>query len=134
MAKESIVLNSSAAPSVYTYSLAMSSGLTAVQNASGGIDFINSSGQTQFSFASPYMFDNAGATSSKVTMTLGQGQSGQTVTVSADPTWLADPSRQYPVTIDPSVTFSGNSSTNYDCWMESGRHQRVHQWALQGRL
>src|SRR5947209_13729051 len=66
------------------------------------------------------MADNAGATSSKVTMTLGQGPGGQTVTVSADPTWLADPSRSYPVTIDPTVSFSGKSSTTYDCWIENG--------------
>jgi YD repeat-containing protein len=50
-------------------------------------------------------------------MTLGHNAVGaQTVTVPASPTWLADPSRQYPVVIDPTVVFTG---ANQDCYISS---------------
>jgi YD repeat-containing protein len=103
--KEAITLSGSTSPSSYVYNLQTSSGIAAQQNASGGIDFVDRSGTVQFSFAPPSMTDQAGATSTAVSMTLGQNAVGaQTVTVSASPTWLADPSRQYPVVIDPTVT------------------------------
>jgi hypothetical protein len=103
--KEAITLSRSTSPSTYVYNLQISSGIAAQQNASGGIDFVDRSGVVQFSFAPPSMADASGATPTAVTMTLGQNAVGeQAVTVSAGATWLADPSRQFPVVIDPSVT------------------------------
>jgi len=39
-----------------------------------------------------------------------------TLTLTADPAWLADPARQYPVVIDP----SWSDTASQDCYIESG--------------
>lgn len=110
--KEAITLNSAAAPSTYVFDVAASPGLSAKQNSAGGIDFTDGSGAIVSSFLPPFMSDVGGA-STAVSMTLSQLASGLRVTVSADPTWLAAPTRQFPVVIDPTLTTGDTQECDY---------------------
>jgi RHS repeat-associated protein len=111
--KESLVLASAAAGSKFVFSLELSDGLHARENDAGGIDFVED-GEVRFSFAPPFMRDSARtpATSNKVSLELR----GDEVVLRADPDWLADADRAYPVTIDPTTVVH----TNDDCYMVSG--------------
>lgn len=102
--KESVSLAGPSSPATYTFSLSTSAGLTARKNGAGGIDFLDASGKTQFSFAPPFMTDAAGAVSKAVSLSL----TGSTLVLSADATWLANPSRVWPVVLDPTVTLSAS--------------------------
>ena len=125
--KEAIVLDGPSSPSSLTFSLTTSPGITAQSNAGGGIDFVNAGGAVQFGFLPPTINDAAGISttvSHAVSMTLGQDSGGGLqVTVAADPKWLSDPGRTWPLTIDPSVSahptreFQGATQ---DCTLVSG--------------
>lgn len=117
-AKETLTLQDKTAPSSYTYTLQISSGLTAKPNPTGGIDVVDAQGQRVFAFAPPFMSDSSNTTagtSHAVTLTLGQSGVAQTLTLSADPTWLANPARVWPVVIDPSLQLY---PTNY-CYIQN---------------
>jgi RHS repeat-associated protein len=119
--KEKIVLKRNG-PASYTFTLD-TKGLTAVAQRDGSIAFQTAAGATALTIPAPYLYDSKGATSTKVTQTV----SGSTITVTADPAWLADPARKYPVTVDPTIKVqpvptdaqdveisSGATTTNYD--------------------
>jgi RHS repeat-associated protein len=105
--KESLVLADPSAPTIYNFVVQTAAGDTLVSDGSGGLELLDADGNVAFDLPVPTMTDAAGNTSDAVTMTATQGDSGWTVTVSADSDWLGDPSRTWPVTIDPSTTFSG---------------------------
>lgn len=116
--KEALSLQSLAAGNSFSYRVQTSPDLSAKAQPAGGISFIDGSGRTQFSFAPPTMFDAAGGQTNiphAVTMNLSQGPSGLTVSLVADSTWLSDPARKWPVTIDPTISLTGS-----DCWLTSG--------------
>jgi RHS repeat-associated protein len=111
--KENITLDGPQAPQTFVYDISMSPHLTAEQT-SGRIDFTGGSGTTVFSFPTPYMYDAAGPAAGQighVDQSLAQVGHSATVTLSADPSWLAQPGRQWPVTIDPSAYFYPDAST-----------------------
>ena len=115
--KEALVLDSAAAGSKYTFSVDVSDGLRARINDAGGVDFVRD-GKVRMSFAPPYMHDSAPtpARSEKVAFDLRETGSGYELLLRADPRWLADPDRVYPVTIDPTTYID----TNDDCMMVAG--------------
>jgi RHS repeat-associated protein len=116
--KETLTLESISAGNSFTYDMRMAAGLRATPNAQGGIDFVNEASQTQFAFLAPYMFDSSKGSnmaSHAVSMTLTQNGSGLSVKVVADRTWLSDPSRKWPISIDPTITLTGS-----DCEILSG--------------
>ena len=98
---ETLTLASGAAPSVYRCAVQASAGLTAKRNGAGGIDFVDGAGMVAFSFAPPTMRDHAGK-AGKVAFSLA----GTTLTLTADAAWLADPTRAYPVVIDPDAVIA----------------------------
>ena len=106
----------SAAPARFRFAL-QTHGVTARPGADGGVAFLDAAGQVAFAFAAPRMFDAAHRVSPAVTLTLGQSSAGPTLTLAADPAWLARPQRRYPVTIDPILTVSGGAGT--DCAIDS---------------
>ncbi|HEY2940450.1 MAG TPA: DNRLRE domain-containing protein [Gaiellaceae bacterium] len=117
--KESIVLADPTAASTFAFALATSPGLTARVNDAGGIDFIDEKGARAFSFAPPFMVDAGGGEeglSNAVSMKLVQTKAGVEVVLSADAAWLLDPAREWPVTVDPSVTLADTQ----DCHIASG--------------
>ncbi len=113
-AKEDLVLESAAAPSVYRFSLKTSAGLTPHENRAGGIDFVAVNGRTAFSFAPPLIEDSSAAEETgPVTMSLSDSR--DVVTLRADRAWLDAPERVYPVRLDPTITHGAQN----DCFMSS---------------
>ncbi|MGT2754251.1 HNH/ENDO VII family nuclease [Streptococcus ovis] len=67
---------------------------------------VREKGQTKILFVitAPMMVDNAGETSTALSLDLSKTDKGYEVTVDANKEWLSSKERQYPVRIDPTVT------------------------------
>jgi RHS repeat-associated protein len=111
--KESLVLASADAGNKFDFSLDLSNGLHARENAAGGIDFVRD-GEVRMSFAPPFMHDSARPQSISRAVTLRLA--GDKVVLRADEKWLRDEDRRYPVVIDPTT----NLGDPADCYMVSG--------------
>ncbi|MCA1842332.1 MAG: DNRLRE domain-containing protein, partial [Actinobacteria bacterium] len=114
--KEELVLAGPTAPGAYDFDVALSPGLSAQQTAAGGVALSDSSGATWATVAAPSVHDAArpgsppaqGPVSLKVVGTaphLG-------LHLAVDGSWLADPARSWPVSIDPTVTFASGYDTS----------------------
>ncbi|MFR9725136.1 DNRLRE domain-containing protein [Streptomyces sp. MS19] len=118
--KETLVLNSPEAPSEWRFPLHLT-GLTAVQDETGGIAFVDPEEQAHAYMPTGWMEDAAtdersgdGAISGGVAYALGEDTSGmQVLTVTLDEEWLTAPERVFPVRVDPSVTRVEASSSTY---------------------
>ena len=128
--KENLTLASLASPHVFTYTLRTSADLMARANPNGGIDFVNTGGTVQFSFAPPFMYERQspnGPTGS-ASLQLGGTPGHQTVTLAPDEAWLSNPARQFPVVVDPTITYGTVGSAiwkqfngaNQDCYLQNG--------------
>jgi RHS repeat-associated protein len=107
--KEELVLGSSAAPSAFRFDVTTSPGLTARQAVDGGLDMVTALGTTALSFAAPFMVDSAeggGVRSDAVTLRVVQTLPTLVLELAADPVWLQDPERVWPVVVDPTVNFT----------------------------
>ena len=101
--KEYIVVNKPQTSYTYRFSLTLG-GLTARMEEDGSVGLYTAEDERKYTIPAPYMFDAAESFSEDVAYTL-QGESGKYfLTVTADPQWLNDPSRVWPVKIDPTVT------------------------------
>ncbi|GAA3061169.1 LamG-like jellyroll fold domain-containing protein [Actinokineospora globicatena] len=96
--KETIVLRAATAPRSWQFPLRLK-GLTA-KVVDGDVVLTDAAGAEQARIPAGHMVDAAGAVSAAV----GYRLVGQALEVTADPAWLADPARAYPVLVDPSVT------------------------------
>jgi RHS repeat-associated protein len=102
--KEDIELADSSAPSAFSFELDASIGLTPSIDEKGVIAFRDSGEHVFAILPAPVMFDSAGATSDAIHYELGDQEEGHwRLTVRADPEWLADPARQWPITLDPTT-------------------------------
>jgi RHS repeat-associated protein len=116
--EESLVLQGPSSPSQFTYQLQMSSGLK-LNPARAGFSIVDASGRTVFRLAAPAMYDsakNGGAQSSAISLDATKDSKGTTVTLKADPAWLASSARKWPVTIDPTFLI-GDAQ---DCFINAG--------------
>jgi RHS repeat-associated protein len=107
--KENIVLADPSAPSTFHFRLDASPGVTSTLAEDGSVGFKTADGDLLASMPAPVMVDAAGtlAPPDGVTYSLqADGEGGWHLAVEADPDWLGDPDRAWPVTIDPSVTIS----------------------------
>lgn len=141
--KEDLVLKSYKGFNTLKFHLATD--LEAKIQQDGSIDFnINGTDKKVFNLPKPFMADSkyddhSGevARSENVTFDLQKEDDGYDLTIKADPNWLKDPSRVYPVYIDPSTSIttstdtfvmsaypSENYSTSTDKW-DSGQSQYV---------
>ncbi|MDO9440608.1 MAG: DNRLRE domain-containing protein, partial [Beijerinckiaceae bacterium] len=132
--KEDLLLASAQSQNSFTYDVSLSAGLKLVSRKDGGIDAVNGAGKTAFSLAAPLTIDAKGdvASGTESTMTTN----GNSITVSLDEAWLAEPGRAFPVVLDPSATVTSardcyldgqNTTTTYctaaDLWVgSSGGH------------
>ncbi|WP_099343683.1 MULTISPECIES: ricin-type beta-trefoil lectin domain protein [unclassified Actinoplanes] len=110
-AKESLVLRTANAAASWDFALDLH-GLSAAMTAQGEIVLRNTAGKDLLTVPAGYAWDSApappgGATTHAVTYRL----SGSTLHMSLDPAWLHDPTRVFPVTVDP--TFNGRPYTTY---------------------
>ena len=78
------------------------------------IYFNNSDGEAVFVMTAPYMIDNNGILSDKITLSLDGSKNHYTVTVTPDAEWLENAA--YPVTVDPIIAdtlyATSDASTN----------------------
>lgn len=117
--KEDVVLSAAppaGQPLVYTYTLAASEGVTPSVSAIGSVAFTNAAGDVVMEIPRGNMIDSAtpqAEMTGAVTYTLDAAESGWTLTMTPDLPWLTDPSRVYPVRIDPTLT----TGVTRDCWI-----------------
>lgn len=110
--KETLVLRDAAAPRTFAFTVKTSAGLTP-KEVDGGLVFVDGGGAVQLAFEAPFMFDAKGMGAGRagtVKLQLTPAAGGPTVTLAPDPAWLADPARQWPVTIDPTVIAVGTNN------------------------
>ncbi|HZQ29305.1 MAG TPA: PA14 domain-containing protein, partial [Acidimicrobiales bacterium] len=120
--KEFVVLNRplpAGTPTSWRFPLSLT-GLTPRTTADGSIAFADASGNDVLTMPQGYAEDSAGdptqaprpRTTVKVTL-VHPTASTSAVDVSIDGTWLNDPARVYPVSIDPSVVFYGGLQSGH---------------------
>lgn len=109
--KENIVLQSYQGKNSFEFMI-KASGLTAAKQENGSIAFKDqASGQFLFNIPRPYMYDSnkeagpEGVVSPEVTQDITATKEGFVLTVTADEKFLQDPSRIYPVTVDPWIDY-----------------------------
>lgn len=118
--KEEIVLKKAPQDPTYRFSLKLG-GVEAKERKDGSIAFVaKGTGQVMFVISKPFMIDSKDdpespygkVYSDQVTQSVEQKGAHITVTVKADPKWLASEKRQYPVTIDPTITLQPTPATS----------------------
>ncbi len=140
--REDLILRSTAAGNTWTFPLHLT-GMTAKQASDGSVKLVNSVGAVVGEIPAGYAYD------SKINRVSGEPRSthaityrleaapggGQQLVVALDKTWLDDPSRVFPVRLDPSTTIGvGNISTYVESTAaEAGDHSmeptiRVGSW------
>ena len=101
--KETIKLNAPDAPTEFAFGLCCND-VVLRSRVDGGFNVV-SDGVAIGIIQPATAVDAAGATVS-VAQTIGQGA----LTMTVDPVWLADPTRQWPVIIDPTITLQPNGT------------------------
>lgn len=124
--KETLTLASAQAPRSFAYAVKASNGLSPQQADDGSIRFTDGQGHVRFVFSAPIAWDAAQpqTVSHAARLALTATDDGWRVTLSIDGDWLTDPSRRFPVTIDPNVQWPGGGEMRYsgaqrDCTLSS---------------
>jgi large repetitive protein len=110
--EQSLILRSAAASS-WVFPLRLR-GLTARLESGGSVSFVDSAGSVRASVPLGTAWDSAGATSAAVGYRLTTVAGSPALVVSVDSGWLRDPTRVFPVTVDPPVSTYSMSSTFAD--------------------
>lgn len=98
--------------------MSLSEGLSAVETPEGGISIIDGEGAEQAAIAAPFAYDQtyvkssaaSGYTTEAVSLSIVEDSPGLVVRLAADPAWLGDPARAFPVVIDPTVKYIGTNA------------------------
>ncbi len=129
--KEEIELADASQPSTFNFDLSASNGLTPSLTEEGTIEFRNDSDEVIAILPAPVMSDSTPgqpAVSHAVHYKLDpQDEDQWRLTVEADRDWLTQPDRQWPVSLDPSVTIP---SPSLDCAI--GGQKGKTGWGLCG--
>jgi RHS repeat-associated protein len=116
--EESLVLHSASAPSSFVFPLTLS-GLTAVAGANRSVSLVDGAGAAQMTIPPAVITDAArdkhsGLPTAQITVgwQLVAYNGGQALSLTLPTGWLPDPSRVFPVTVDPTaISFSSAGST-----------------------
>ena len=110
--KEEVVL---AEPGVASYvvHLTLPAGHTARDGSKGGVDVLTDQGEVTGHLSDGFAFDAAGEKAPVATRLWGLVAGVAEIRVEVDSSWIADASRAYPVTIDP--TYQATTSDPYSC-------------------
>jgi len=106
--KESLVLSSASAPNSWTFPLTLT-GLSLSQASDGTWQLVDSSGNVAATLAEPFALDSsntAAAETQAVTYSLATVDGVEQLTMTLSQSWLDDPARVFPVTVDPTITVS----------------------------
>lgn len=131
--KQTFVLRAPVADATWSSRLVLTAGLTPIQDGSGAVSITDRAGTLVLTVPAPVLFDSkvdrgsGEPTFGPVSQKLVRDASGWQLVLTADAEWLADPSREYPVSVDPGsfrltsldAYVSENSSTNYNVWWDS---------------
>jgi RHS repeat-associated protein len=108
--KEAVVLHSAQAAGSWTFPLSLK-GLTPVQAKDGSIELRAADGTVTARIPRAYAYDSKvdrrsgePTTTYAVTYRLVRDHGATALQVTLDPTWLHDPARVFPVTVDPTIT------------------------------
>ncbi len=126
--KETITLHDASRDS-FAFRLRAAPGLRASLTKDGGVDIVDAAGKTQFALPPPFAYDAPAPgeppdVESRASYQLDADGAGWLLRLSVDPAWLANPSRRFPVTVDPTVnvlvpfldcTISSVTPTTSDC-------------------
>ena len=94
-----------------TYDL-VATGLTLSLSPDGSVSAVDATGAPAFALPAPWMMETPGgaarpgAPTTRVAVSMTGGAGRYQLTYSPDMSWLTDPARLYPVTLDPSITFT----------------------------
>ena len=96
----------------YSFSFKLNTeGLSPELMEDGSIELRNAEGKVIYLIPAPFMFDDTGTESTAVSYSLTKDASDSwTLTILADKDWINDEARVFPVSIDPTIYFAGNSS------------------------
>ncbi|MEU9399231.1 LamG-like jellyroll fold domain-containing protein [Streptomyces sp. NPDC048242] len=113
--KEKLVLSSAQAPTSWSFTLD-TKGLTPRLTHDGAVEFTDASGAVAQRIPHAFMQDASvnpksgeAATSRAVDYGLAHSDGAWTLTMTADPSWLTDPDRAWPVTVDPTLAVSDST-------------------------
>lgn len=125
--KETLRLGSSAAPGEFRYRLGLPTGSHLVQAADGSLLVVNDAGATVATLPAPVARDSAPTaaySTAPVSYRIDGSSSAPVVILAVARSWLNDPTRVFPVLVDPTVTVrdsgdtyvegGSDASTNYD--------------------
>jgi len=123
--EESIALEDAFEPSTLRFELSASAGLTPSKTAEGAIEFKDGEGKVAATLPAPVMYDSnptRPAISNDVAYRIAPRSDGTwELTLEANRGWLADPDREWPVTIDPAIAKS--VPVNDDCAIFGGIYE-----------
>jgi RHS repeat-associated protein len=105
----------------------LTKGLTARAEKDGSVSFVDAKGTVASRFAPAIAWDAAvnpvsgdHTSTSPVALTVTQrGRGRAALTITPDATWMADPARQFPVTIDPTYAALSAVYPSYDAFIQN---------------
>jgi RHS repeat-associated protein len=117
--KEDIILKDASAQNTFSF-IVHTQGVTPKLNPNGTISFHDSKGKEVFRADKPFAFDHQENFTDQVTFSLTQNNDQWKLDVTLDQNWLKDPSRSFPITIDPTITFQPDDANVKDTTAVSG--------------
>ncbi|MCM3923179.1 DNRLRE domain-containing protein [Frankia sp. AiPs1] len=129
--KEDLVLAGKDSPSTFTYDLTVPAGTHPVLTPGGAIAVVDGKGATVGVLPAPTLADaSKKSTGQSVAASYSLAATGAkwTLKISVDKAWLADPARVFPVTVDPTYTYTDDGSTgNISCQLGSGSEASTNE-------
>ena len=123
--KENLILKTSNAKNVFKIDYNIGE-LVAECIDENTIELKDSEGGVVYTISAPYMVDANGETSEALELKILSNNKGKlSVKLTADKTWLKDKSREYPVTIDPSIIFGDSAQEVTSAYVSSGSPDKV---------
>ena len=118
--KENIILKSADAQTDFVMEYKFHK-LTAVQLNGKTVELRDNAGETVYTVTAPMMQDADGEWSDALTLSIEESKNNRLkIRVSADPEWLKDPARAFPVTVDPTFETSRSWGTVDSTTLVSG--------------
>jgi YD repeat-containing protein len=102
--KEELVLRSAKAPTTYDFTLDLRGLTPSLDRTTGDIRLSDERGDPRAVIPAGWMLDDKGVESRAVTYGLARSGDSWRLRVTLDAEWLRDPTRAYPVVVDPSAT------------------------------
>ncbi|MBR4435296.1 MAG: DNRLRE domain-containing protein [Clostridia bacterium] len=118
--KEFIVLKDTNAPTSFVFDF-KTEGLSAKKTTDGTVEFVDAKGEKVFELCKLFALDAAAEYTDKLNYSIApKGKDRTQITVELSKEYFNDPSRVFPILIDPSVMITGASKT-YDSYVSAAK-------------